>query len=503
MNNKMHSKKYHGWLAVLLVALLMGVGIHYTQAFRFFALESNHLFLFDMADVANKIQQPGGVALLVSSFLTQFMRIPYVGVCIVVGVYLLIAGVIFKILQKWREDIISAALSLFPIVFLFLCLENDYYRFQGHIAYLLLVLAVWGYVSIPVYRWKIRLFVGIVLIPILYGIAGSVAIAFACTSCLIEWINRGYKGLWSMVYPFMSLGIAYALVVSSQVNGWDTALTPFMYYNWPSTYFFPLYAWVALPLTIVVSWALSKLRINSNHSLCLTWCGVVLTFFMAGNLYTQVHSKNMYRFLQEQYWTENGEWNRIIETADRRKPVFFISYLNLALAQKGQLNERMRLYNQQSVNKLMYPYPNLKNGTSLQSDVYLAWGYVGAARQAAFDANLVTPGECHPRQLKVLIQTNLVLGSYKVAEKYISLLEKTLFYSEWASSMRRFLNQPEAIKEDGTLGELYRALPVTDEYVKYDGLLGDMRDILEVYPSHPILSQFYKLYQSLEKEEKQ
>ena len=86
----------------------------------------------------------------------------------------------------------------------------------------------------------------------------------------------------------------------------------------------------------------------------------------------------------------------------------------------------------------------------------------------------------------MLIQTNLVLGSYKVAEKYISLLEKTLFYSEWASSMRHFLNQPEAIKEDGTLGELYRALPVTDEYVKYDGLLGDMRDILEVYPSPPI-----------------
>ena len=139
---------------------------------------------------------------------------------------------------------------------------------------------------------------------------------------------------------------------------------------------------------------------------------------------------------------------------------------------------------------------------SLQSDVYMAWGYVGAARQAAFDANLVTPGECHPRQLKVLVQTNLVLGSYKVAEKYIALLEKTLYYREWATSMRRFLNRPEAIREDRVLGELYRALPATDEYVKYEGLTGDMRDILDVYPSQPVLSQFYQMYQLLEKEEK-
>ncbi len=498
----MHLKRVGGMVAVVFVALLMGIGIQLTQEFRFYALESNHLFLFDADHVANKVAQPGGIALLMASFLTQFMRIPYVGVCMVVALYLLMAWVVYKMLRKWWDDKAVAGLSLLPVVFLFLCMENDYYRFQGHIAFFMLVLALYAYASIAAGRWKLRLGVGLLLVPVLYGVAGSVAVAFVCTVCLIEWLDRGYRGGWSVVYPLVALGVAYVLVATSKVDSWESALTPFMYYNWPSTYFFPLYAWITLPLIIIASWGLAKMNMNASFSYGCAVGGMVLAFYLAGNLYTQVHSKNMYRFLQEQYWAEHGEWDRIIETADRRKPVFFISYLNLALAQKGQLLKRMGQYKQQSVDKLMYPYPNLRNGMSLQSDVYMAWGYVGAARQAAFDANLVTPGECHPRQLKVLVQTNLVLGSYKVAEKYITLLEKTLYYREWATSMRRFLNRSEAIKEDRVLGELYRALPATDEYVKYEGLTGDMRDILDVYPSQPVLSQFYQMYQLLEKEEK-
>ena len=64
----------------------------------------------------------------------------------------------------------------------------------------------------------------------------------------------------------------------------------------------------------------------------------------------------------------------------------------------------------------MYPTPNLKTGMTLQSTVYSAWDYHAAARQAAFDANVVTSGNCNPRQLQVLARTNAALGAYEVAE---------------------------------------------------------------------------------------
>ena len=488
-------------MAILLVAVIMGVGIQLTQEFRFYNLESDYLFLYDQLDICNKIQETGGLSLLIASFLSQFMWMPWVGVSIAVILYLSIGWITFKILQKKKAGITMSGLSLLPVTFLYLCLENDYYRLQGHTAFLLTLLALWGYLSISANKWKKRLLFGIVVVPVLYQLTGSVAVLFAITACMIELLDKGLKGVYALAFPLVMIIIAYLYVITSRVDTWETALTPFMYYNWPSTYFFPLYAWGMIPLLWIVACLLDKFNMKSNSVYLCSILGVLLSFYLAADLYGKVHSKGNYRYLQEQYWTEHGKWDTLIETADHSHPTYFVSYLNLALAKKGILEQRMRFFNQQPISKLMYPDPNLKNGMSLQSKVYLEWGYIGAARQAAFDANLVTAGSCNPRQLQILVQTNLVLGSYQLAEKYISWLEKTLYYKDWAKNMRKFLENPELICQDKYLGELYRSLPLTDEYVKYEGLKGDMRDILAANPTHNIISQFYNAYQIMEKGE--
>ena len=98
----------------------------------------------------------------------------------------------------------------------------------------------------------------------------------------------------------------------------------------------------------------------------------------------------------------------------------------------------------------------------LQSTVYLAWGYVSAARQAAFDADMVTPGMHNPQQLKVLVLTNLALDAPEVAEKYLGILDKTLFHRAWSGNMRRLMADPAAAEKDETLARLRRSLPQTN-----------------------------------------
>ena len=73
-----------------------------------------------------------------------------------------------------------------------------------------------------------------------------------------------------------------------------------------------------------------------------------------------------------------------------------------------------------------------------------------------------------------------------------------MFYRNWASSMRRFLGDVEAIRGDEEMGMMYASLPLTDEYARYEGVIGDMRDIHQACPLNFILSQFYELYQILE-----
>ena len=246
---------------------------------------------------------------------------------------------------------------------------------------------------------------------------------------------------------------------------------------------------------------LARFKFAPSKGTVYALAGCVVAFFIAGNLYGKVHSRTTYRMIQEQYWAENSDWDRIIKTADRRQPTYLVSYLNLALAHKGMLVQNFMYYNPQSLASIMLPTPNLKLGLTLQSNVYMEWGYLGSAQKATFDGNLVTPGSVHPRLIQSLVKSNLVLGADEVAEKYITLLEKTIFYRKWAESMRRFLNDHDAVRNDPELGRLYASLPETDEYARYDGLVGDLRDIHMANPSDRIIAQFYELYQILEKEE--
>ena len=61
------------------------------------------------------------------------------------------------------------------------------------------------------------------------------------------------------------------------------------------------------------------------------------------------------------------------------------------------------------------------------------------------------------------------------------------------------INRLEPEAETEYLGKLYRSLPLTDEYVKYNGISGDMKDILMANPSNHIMSQFYEAFQMMEK----
>lgn len=475
-------------------AVLVGVGIHLTQEFRFYNIAVNELFIYDWVEIAGTLARTGGFATLIASFLSQSFCLPLAGTIILSGLYILMAWLVERILSRINDRPLIKASAFLPVVFLFLCMENDYYRFQGHIAVILTLAALYAYGTIS---WnKLRYAVGIVSVPLLYHLVGSAAAVFVVSAFLLEVLRNGLKGISALAYPIMFLLTALVYVRASMTAGWEHALTPFMYYDWPSTYFFPIYAWVCVPLLMLVARLTVSADGTSRSEAFFPVIGLVIALALAGYFYNAVHSHSYYRLIKEQQLAAEGDWDEIIETADRRQPNYLISYLNLALAQKGQLIEKLGYYNPQPVSKVMYPTPNLKTGLSLQSAVYLSWGYVSAARQAAFDANMVTPGMHNPQQLKVLVLTNMALGAPQVAEKYVSILEKTLFHRGWALEMRKALVDPAY--EPDELRRLREAIPTKGEYVRYDGLKGDMKDIMEADPYNEIISQFYTAYQMLE-----
>ena len=93
----------------------------------------------------------------------------------------------------------------------------------------------------------------------------------------------------------------------------------------------------------------------------------------------------------------------------------------------------------------------------------VAWqvGQVNAAQRFAFVGVLSSQRCVQPRLMKRLVETYLVTGEYRAAEKYIKILESNPHYRDWATAQRPLLDSVACASEDWIAAK--RAmLPITD-----------------------------------------
>ena len=82
---------------------------------------------------------------------------------------------------------------------------------------------------------------------------------------------------------------------------------------------------------------------------------------------------------------------------------------------------------------------------------YYAVGLTGEAHHLAYE--LMVQHGYRPENIKMLIKTELINGNFKIAERYINVLKKTLHYKNWAEKYERMLFKPELVNSDPELGQ--------------------------------------------------
>ena len=176
----------------------------------------------------------------------------------------------------------------------------------------------------------------------------------------------------------------------------------------------------------------------------------------------------------------------------------YAAYQNLALANKGILGEKLDDYPQLGVEGLWYDNHGLQCEMLLLSDIFYAQGNVTNAQMLAFNGFSYSGELVLPSALLRLVETNLINGDYKVAEKYISLLEETLNYKKTATDYRKFLNHPELVEKDKVLGPLKK---VTENL---DGLssdiVSDLKKIVAANPNYKTAKDYLDSYNKLSSE---
>lgn len=149
--------------------------------------------------------------------------------------------------------------------------------------------------------------------------------------------------------------------------------------------------------------------------------------------------------LEYDFLLRQGKWEEIIDKNQENKTMLLScqNAVRIALWKTGRLG----LHDMQSC--LMNPKEVLSSRASayMMSDIYLMLGQVGMSQRAAFEAmESIDNYDKSGRSLQRLVETSLITGRTEVALKYISLLERTLFYRNWARKMRPLAEHPEMMK---------------------------------------------------------
>jgi len=404
------------------VAVLLFFGLAYPHHLHY--QEQYQLFLFDSNYVREIVRLPGGVADLLGRFCTQFFLFAWVGALIIA---LLLTAVqlltlqLFNVQRSRTEPSVALqspfnVLSFVPSFLLWLFLLDEHALLGGVWAVLLTLLAIGGIMLLP--KGWIRRIIILVAIPIVYWMVGP------------DWNGSHYHR-----YPTVFPTLLYA-------------------------------AWLSAIILPFIIRACHRWITVSNRSI-VPFISLMVVAIGFGWLVWKNANFKAEKVMQYDFMACHQQWNRILQTINTEKPnnQIGVTVQNLALAMHGQLVNHLFDYNQNGILGLLPDVQSDATSPMPTAEAFYQLGMVYVAQRTVFEAqeailDFQKSGRCYKR----LAQTNLIIGSYEVARKYLIALQKTLFYREWANETLPLLGNEEAIAKHPEYGRLRQWVYKEDTY---------------------------------------
>ena len=398
------------------VAVLLFFGLAYPHHLHY--QEQYQLFLFDWDYVWDIVKLPGGVADLFGRFCTQFFLFAWVGALIIALLLSLVQLLTLRLANYgWLYG-----LSFVPSFLLWLFLLDENALFGAVWAVLLTQLAFCGLLRLP-NGWGRRI-LSIVAFLILY------------------WVAFGGNHYYRIPNTFPTL----------------------FYAAWFSAMIIPLVMW------LVVRGKKSENAQQQNNSLTphlLVIASFALVAVVFGTIIWEKANFKAERVMQYDFMACHQQWNRILATANAEKPnnQIGVTVQNLALAMHGQLADHLFDYNQNGIAGLLPDVQSDATSPMPTAEAFYQLGMIYVAQRTVFEAQeAILDFQKSARCYKRLAQTNLIIGSYEVARKYLTALQKTLFYRDFANETLPLLGNEEAIAKHPEYGHMRKCAYGEDFY---------------------------------------
>ena len=472
------------------LSVLMGIGVFlfwntvYPHALSY--QEQYQLFLWTGDYLRERVSVPGGVADWLGEFIVQFYRIEWLGA--------LLLALLFVALQQVVRMVTGFGLLSFVPSVLLLWLLGDPSVLLGYVMALIIAISsagIMGYIGRKAERTRVAKIIGrwgdVLIVPIVYWGVGPLAWVYVLLRMIGNAQNNGWKNGWELGWIAVYLAVLQVVAYHFLLTQWlaEAVMLPMQYYRIPLMMNGLMWG---IPLIIIILaglftfkkdfWQTSRTRRTSIVAPVIQAIEILGLAALTWTAISKGYDKDMYELIRQDYLVRNERWDEVVKRAQEYqvKTPFWSNCVNLALAQKRQLADRMFDFYQSGEDALLMP--RVRDLTSMLPTAEAFWrlGMVNSAQRYIFDTQeSILNGRKSGRCTQRIAECMLVNGHYRTATKQLDLLKKTLFYREWAQEAEALLGQEEKINAHPVYGKLRRLRYKEDflySYEEMDKMLG-------------------------------
>ena len=500
-------------------------GIFFTGIFVFFAFfynshlhfeEQFQLFLLTKDFFLTKLAYPGGFSGYAGGFLTQFYYLSLAGPLIIAGLLFALQQVMKRILQSVNSNPFLFPVSFIPPLLAGLILCNEFYPLSAITGFLLAMLS--GLVYVGIKNGRSRFAAGLVLIPLTYWLAGGSHISLLMLMLVYELLHHpglrikmpdikkspesdNFRLWFLIIYFLIAAGIPVLVRQYFIIQPLILTFLSEFYYNIPTA--IPVAAVVLFtlpPLLMFIVWFITLKEKSFKAALAVQIAAFAVLTWFGFKSFTNFEAEQIMTY---DYLVRNEKWDDVLKYADTKPPQNFLSLamVNLSLAKTGQLGNRMFNYNQHGVNGLFLSFKREYVAAIMGNEIFYQLGLTNASQQYAFESMETIPSMGKSvRVIKRLAETNLINGEYKVSEKYLKLLGKTMFYRKWARSAMTCISDEEKINNDPVWGEKRKFMVRSDYFFHVENIEAVLNRMVKEHPDNTIAFEYLMAYYMVNKD---
>lgn len=431
---------------------------------------------------------PAGFLSYLGCFFTQFCYYPWLGALLLVVLWTLLFWVVVKSLHIPTR---YASLALILVLLLvasdlglgywMLILKQQGYLFVATLGFLFLFLALWAARRLPfLYR---------VLLLVVWCVGGYLLLGFyallgALCMALMVWkqpLGRNPKIIFSVIALLLIVAVPLAAyTVMPEFRQEDAYLM-----GWP-----PFDDRIVYDTTRFSLFVLMALFAVAASLLYREKPALDLPQRPVRNLWIQISFVALLVFVTQFWWEDDdnffteikmtraidkGDWEEAVKAsaAQKEEPSqLVVLYRNLALTKLGRVGDEAYNYPQGAARPKNMPM-GLRVITLGGKLLYYHYGQFNFCYRWCMEDGVEMGWKVD--YLKYMTKCSILSGEYDLAQRYIDMLKKTLFYHDWALRYEQFIKNPATIAKDPEFASI---LPL---YIYIDLMVGENSTDIESY----------------------